>query len=85
MDDKMEVLRAAVTRSGQGKQTGADVRLALKALRFVGVPAEAIRYFWEGCGADNEIGRSQTMMAALRRIELIRDGKLAATGRKEKT
>jgi hypothetical protein len=43
MDDAIEVLRAAVERSGKSKQMGADVRLALKALRFVGVPAEAIR------------------------------------------
>lgn len=67
----MEVLRAAVNRSGAGKQTGADVRLALKALRFVGVPTEAIRYFWDACQSDNEIGRSQNMSAALRRIELL--------------
>jgi hypothetical protein len=71
MDEAMEVLRAAVGRSGSGKQTGADVRLALKALRFVGVPAEAIRYFWDSCQAENEIGRSQNMSAALRRIELL--------------
>lgn len=67
----MEVLRAAVGRSDAGKQTGADVRLALKALRFVGVPAEAIRYFWESCQCENDIGRSQNMSAALRRIELL--------------
>lgn len=73
MDEAMEVLRAAVSRSGAGKQTGADVRLALKALRFVGVPAEAIRYFWDACQSDNEIGRSQNMSAALRRIELLSD------------
>jgi len=71
MDEAVEVLRAAVCRSGAGKQTGADVRLALKALRFVGVPAEAIRYFWESCQSDNEIGRSQNMSAALRRIEFL--------------
>jgi hypothetical protein len=71
MDEAMEVLRAAVSRSGLGKQTGADVRLALKALRFVGVPAEAVRYFWESCQSENEIGRSQNMSAALRRIELL--------------
>ena len=71
MDEAMEVLRAAVSRSGECMQTGADVRLALKALRFVGVPAEAIRYFWESCQSENEIGRSQNMSAALRRIELL--------------
>jgi hypothetical protein len=76
MDEAVEVLQAAIERSGKAKQTGADVRLALKALRFVGVPAEAIRYFWETCQTDNEIGRSQNMSAALRRIELHREGKL---------
>ncbi|RZI61431.1 MAG: hypothetical protein EOP94_00370 [Zymomonas sp.] len=76
MDDAMDVLHAAVMRSGEGPQTGADVRLALKALRFVGVPADAICYFWDGCQAENEIGRSQSMNAALNRIELIRAGKL---------
>lgn len=76
MDEAIEVLRSAVARSGQGKQEGADVRLALKALRFTGSPADAIRYFWQSCGAENEIGRSQNMQAALNRIVLIRDGKL---------
>jgi len=69
MDEALEVLRAAVGRSDTGKQTGADVRLALKALRFVGIPTEAIRYFWESCQSENEIGRAQNMSAALRRIE----------------
>lgn len=76
MDDAIAVLRAAVRRSKDGPQTGADVRLALKALRFVGIPADAIRYFWHSCGTENEIGRSQGMNAALNRIELIRAGKL---------
>lgn len=76
MDDALDVLREAVKRAGEGKQIGADVRLALKALRFVGIPAEAIRYFWESCRTENEIGRSQGMNAALNRIELIRAGKL---------
>jgi len=76
MDEAIEVLRAAVDRSGGAMQTGADVRLALKTLRFVGVPADAIRYFWESCGTENEIGRSQNMAAALRRIELLRSGQL---------
>ncbi len=76
MDDAIAVLRAAVTRSGEGPQTGADVRLALKALRFVGIPAADIRYFWTSCQTDNEIGRSQSMNAALNRIELIRAGRL---------
>ncbi|PXA86522.1 hypothetical protein DMC47_34240 [Nostoc sp. 3335mG] len=80
MDEAIEVLRAAVDRSGKAKQTGADVRLALKTLRFVGVPAEAIRYFWESCGTDNDIGRSQNMAAALRRIELFQAGKLRQGG-----
>jgi hypothetical protein len=71
MDEAMEVLRTAVSRSDAGKQTGADVRLALKALRFVGIPAEAIRYFWDSCQSENEIGRSQNMSAALRRIEML--------------
>ena len=76
MDDAIEVLRAASLRSSQGTQTGADVRLALKALRFVGVPAEAIRYFWDSCQTENAIGRGQGMTAALNRIELFRQGHL---------
>ena len=76
MDEAIEVLRDAVDRSGKAVQTGADVRLALKALRFVGIPADTIRYFWESCQTDNEIGRLQNMSAVLRRIELYRDGKL---------
>lgn len=76
MDDAIAVLREAVKRAEQGPQTGPDVRLALKALRFVGIPAEAIRYFWQGCQAPVDIARSQSMNAALNRIELIRDGKL---------
>ncbi|VWX48729.1 hypothetical protein [Novosphingobium sp. 9U] len=76
MDDAVAVLREAVRRSDEGPQTGAEVRLALKALRFVGVPSDAIRYFWQACQADNDIGRSQSMNAALNRIELIRAGKL---------
>ena len=75
MDDAIAVLRAAVHRWGQGQQTGADVRLALKALRSVGVPAEAISYFWESCQAENEVGRWQNMNAALKRIELLRQPK----------
>lgn len=76
MDEAIEVLRAASLRADEGKQTGADVRLALKALRFVGVPSEAIRYFWDSCQAENPIGRAQGMTAALNRIELIRQGRL---------
>ena len=76
MDEAIAVLRTAVQRSGEGPQTGADVRLALKALRFVGVPNEALRYFWSSCQTENEIGRGQSMNAALNRIELIRAGKL---------
>lgn len=78
MDDALAVLRAAVARSHEAKQTGPDVRLALKALRFVGIPTADIRYFWESCGVDHEIGRSQSMNAALNRIELIRQGKPVA-------
>jgi len=76
MDEALSVLREAVMRAGDGSQTGADVRLALKALRFFGMPADAIRYFWQSCQAENHIGRSQSMNAALNRIELIRAGKL---------
>lgn len=49
MDDAIEVLHAASLRAEAGPQTGADVRLALEALRFVDVPAEAIRYVWDSC------------------------------------
>ncbi|MBV1692189.1 hypothetical protein KRR38_33695 [Novosphingobium sp. G106] len=77
MDDALAVLRAAVARSHEGLQTGADVRLALRALRFVGIPAEAISYFWRSCQAENEIGRSQSMNAALNRVGLHRHGKVA--------
>lgn len=76
MDDAIAVLREAVGRAAEGPQTGADVRLALKALRFVGIPADAIRYFWQSCQAENDIGRGQSMNAALNRIELFRDGKI---------
>lgn len=77
MDEAIEVLRAAVGRSGDAMQTGADVRRALKTLRFVVIPSDAIRYFWESCGTENEIGRSQNMSAAFRRIELFRSGQLS--------
>lgn len=70
MDEAIEVLQAAVARGGQAKQTGSDARLALKALRFVGVPVEAIRYFWTACDSEHDIGRSQNMSAALSRIRL---------------
>ncbi|MCW1432500.1 hypothetical protein OLX23_25640 [Novosphingobium sp. JCM 18896] len=76
MDDAIEVLHAASLRADEGPQTGADVRLALKTLRFVGVPAEAIRYFWDSCQTENAIGRAQGMTAALNRIKLIREGRL---------
>ena len=72
MDEAIAVLQAAVDRSDKGKQTGPDVLLALKALRFIGVPNEALRYFWQSCQSENEIGRAQNMSAALRRIELLR-------------
>lgn len=75
MDEAIDVLREAVKRSKDGPQIGADVRLALKALRFVGVPAGPIRYFWESCQAEHDIGRAQSMNAALNRIELHRTGK----------
>ena len=78
MDEAIEVLRAASLRADEGKQTGADVRLALKALRFVGVPNEAICYFWDSCQAENPIGRAQGMTAALNRIELFQQGRLEA-------
>jgi len=58
MDDAMAVLREAVRRCAAGPQTGADVRLALKALRFVGVPKQDLSYFWDSCAAEHEIGRS---------------------------
>lgn len=61
----------ALKGSSEGPQTGADVRLALKALRFVGIPNEAIRYFWQSCQTEHEIGRSHSMNAALNRIELL--------------
>lgn len=76
MDEAIAVLREAVRRANQGNQTGPDVRLALKALRFLGIPKADIAYFWNSCQADNDIGRSQSMNAALNRIELIRAGKL---------
>lgn len=76
MDEAIDVLRAAVKRAGEGKQTGSDVRLAIKALRFVGIPKDALAYFWNSCQADNDIGRSQSMNAALNRILLFREGKL---------
>ncbi|TZG24590.1 hypothetical protein [Sphingomonas montanisoli] len=70
MDDAVAVLQAAVDRCKQGKQRGADVRLALRVLRFAGIPGADLRYFWESCLTDNEIGRSQNMSAALNRIKL---------------
>lgn len=76
MDDAIAVLRQAIDRAPKAKQLGPDVRLALRTLRFVGVPAEAIKWFWDACGTDNENGRTQNMMAALKRIELFRSGKL---------
>lgn len=76
MDEAIAVLRAACRRSSEGPQTGADVRLAIKALRFVGIPKDALAYFWDSCQTEQEIGRSQSMNAALNRIELIRKGRL---------
>ena len=70
MDDAIAVLSAALDRCSEGPQTGPDVRLALRALQFLGVPRADCRYFWEGCAADNEIGRAQSMNAALNRIKL---------------
>jgi hypothetical protein len=73
MDDALEVLREVVRRAPTAKQRGPDVRLALRALRFLGVPAADIAYFWDACASENEIGRSQNMNAALngimRRVE----------------
>mgnify|MGYP003587285018 CR=1 FL=1 len=76
MDEAIAVLQQAIKRSGEGRQDGPDVRLALRSLRFVGVPNDCLRYFWDSCIADNQIGRSQGMNAALNRIELFRAGKL---------
>jgi hypothetical protein len=76
MDEAIEVLRAALERCEQGPQTGPDVRLALKALRFSGIPADAIRGFWDGASGDHDIGRQQSMNAALNRIVLFKQGKL---------
>lgn len=45
MDDAIVVLQAAVDRCNTSEQDGADVRMALRALRFYGVPNEALRYF----------------------------------------
>ena len=75
MDDAIAVLSAALDRCAEGPQTGPDVRLALRALQFLGVPRADCRYFWEGCAADNEIGRAQSMNAALNRIRLSLSGK----------
>ena len=75
MDDAIAVLTAALDRRSEGPQPGPDVRLALRALQFLGVPRADCRYFWEGCAADNEIGRVQSMNAALNRIRLSLDGK----------
>ena len=70
MDDAIAVLNAALDRCADGPQTGPDVRLALGALQFAGVPRADCRYFWEGASAENEIGRAQSMNAALNRISL---------------
>ena len=78
MDDAIAVLTAALDRCAEGPQTGPDVRLALRALQFLGVPRADCRYFWEGCAADNEIGRAQSMNAALNRIRLSLNGKASA-------
>lgn len=79
MDDAIAVLQAAVDRSDEGPQIGADVRLALKALRFAGTPPSALRYFWASCQADSA-ARSQSMRAALNRIEMIRSGRMYSDG-----
>jgi hypothetical protein len=76
MDEAIAVLTAAVRRSDDGIQTGPEVRLALKALRFTGIPADAIKYFWQSCQVEHDIGRSQSMNAALNRIVLLREKKL---------
>lgn len=76
MDDAIEVLRAAMLRAKDGVQTGPDVRLALRVLRFMGIPNEVIRFFWESCATEHEIGRSQNMSAAFNRIVLYREGKI---------
>ena len=68
MDDALAVLSAALDRCAEGPQTGADVRLTLGALQFAGVPRADCRYFWEGASADNEIGRAQSLNAALNRV-----------------
>lgn len=64
-------LRNAVQRSNESKQVGPDVRLALKTLRFCDLPNEALRYFCESCQTEHDIGRSQSMNAALNRIQLL--------------
>ena len=59
----------------RGATDGPDLRLALRALQFRGVPRAECRYFWKGCAADNEIGRAQRMNAALNRIRHLLSGK----------
>ena len=62
-------------RRRRGAADQADVRLALRALQFLGILRADCRYFWEGCAADNEIGRAQSTSAALNRIRLSLDRK----------
>ncbi|TZG28065.1 hypothetical protein [Sphingomonas montanisoli] len=68
MDEAIAVLEAALARSDKGRQDGPDVRLALRVLRLCGIPADALRYFWESCQGEHEIGRWQNMNAALNGI-----------------
>ncbi|WP_164857143.1 hypothetical protein [Sphingomonas crocodyli] len=74
MDEAIAVLQAAVDRAKAGQQDGADVRLALRVLRLFGIPQSDLRYFWDACTTEHEIGRSQNMSAAMRRIERVRKG-----------
>jgi hypothetical protein len=69
IDRALDLLREALASSRNGTQQTEAVRLALRVLR-PHCPQSWLVYFWDACATENEIGRHQSMNAALNGIEL---------------
>lgn len=70
----LAILEAARERAGEEKVRTAEVKEALVFLYGRGVEKKALRWFWNSCDTDNDIGRWQNVNASLNRIRWLLSG-----------
>jgi len=64
----VHILRAAVTRSSEGRVDGIEVRLALRCLLPHCPQRWPLELYWDAAKQENEIGRAQGVTAAFNGI-----------------